>query len=163
MGFHQHFRAVPPDELVVEAGWLAEFMLAAWRRFQEEYAAGVANAFEKDFDLHARLYTGGADLDENDSDVRTLPVYGGDPVFPESGEPPFLVMPPEQVARTAEYLAGADFDALWAVAGERIRLSSGDGDMAQEKAYRLGEHRDLTEFYGRAAAAGHAVVKAFRF
>ncbi|MGW4379490.1 DUF1877 family protein [Kitasatospora sp. NPDC004531] len=161
MGYHQHFRAVPPTELVVEPGWLADHMAAAWERRAAECAAGVAHVIDKDFDFHARLYTGGLPADDDPSDVRTLPVYGGTVVFPEDGNPPFAVLTPAQVGRTASYLAEADFDALWAAAAEQIRVVH--WDVAEDRAYRLSQHRELAAFYARAAAAGHAVVKAFRF
>ncbi|BAJ26732.1 MULTISPECIES: hypothetical protein [Kitasatospora] len=161
MSFHQQFRAVPPTELVVEPEWLAAFTTAAWRRFEEECAAGIATAIEKDFAAHALLYTGGVEVPDDPADVRTLPVFGGEAVFRADGQPPFLVLAPDAVARAAAYLAGVDFDALWAVAGGEIRVLGGSA--AEEKAHRLYGHRDLAEFYGRSAAAGHAVVKAFRF
>ncbi|MFD7639637.1 DUF1877 family protein [Kitasatospora sp. NPDC059795] len=157
MSYHQHLRALPPSELVLDPGWLAEHMTAAWERLPEEYAAGVAHAVEKDFFVHALLYTGGSEAADDPSDVRTLPVFGGRPVFREDGEPPFAVMTPEQVARTAAYLAQADFDALWAAAGEQL------GGTAADRDHLRALHEQLAAFYGRAAAAGHSVVKAFWF
>ncbi|MFB7946717.1 DUF1877 family protein [Kitasatospora phosalacinea] len=159
MSYDQQFSAVPPDELVLDPEWLADFVWAARERWPEEDAAEIAYFIEKDHGFHARFYTDGVSVPEDEADVRTLPVFGGTVVFRENGEAPFVVMAPESVRRAADYLAGVDFDALWAVVGEKVRVIHWDA--AEDRAYRLYLHEGLTEFYGRAAAAGHAVVKAF--
>ncbi|WP_431989743.1 DUF1877 family protein [Streptomyces albogriseolus] len=114
--------------------------------------------------------SGAVDLDDAAADVLgtdadrswTLPIYGGRPV-PHSADadpsnPPLMLLEPPEVSQAADFLAAVSFDQLWNVA--RARIMGPGWDEAQARQEFLSCHRDLQRFYGRAASAGHAVVKA---
>ncbi len=134
-------------------------MLAAWDRRREECAAGIANAIEKDFAEVNRLYTGAPDCPAGPGSPSGLPVFGGEPVLRDDG-PPFLIMPTEQVGAAAAFLNEASFDALWLASGAAISANQG-GDPAFVREIFLSHHGGLVAFYGAAADADQAVLKAF--
>ncbi|MET7370456.1 DUF1877 family protein [Streptomyces sp. NPDC005566] len=158
MSIYLHFRAVAESEIRDDHTWLAAFMSEARENDEAEYAAGIAYSINKSWnavnDLHAAadaLYT---DADE----PWTLPIYGGRPV-PHSADadpsdPPLMLLEPPEVSQAARFLTTASFDDLWNVVDAKFTAL---GWARQE---HLEHHRDLQEFYGQAAAAGHAVVKA---
>ncbi|MGY1545260.1 DUF1877 family protein [Streptomyces sp. MN6] len=90
-----------------------------------------------------------------------MPVHGARPVPHRAGadpsEPPPMVLDPPGVSWAAALLATVSFDDLWSRAGAEAR--GGGRDEAQAREEFLDHHRGLRRFYGRAAAAGHAVVK----
>lgn len=81
-------------------------------------------------------------------------MYGGRPVAhsadADPSNPPLGILDPPGVSRAAGFLAAVSFDQLWNVVGAELG--------AREEF--LDHHRDLQRFYGQAASAGHAVVKA---
>ncbi|MEU4007855.1 DUF1877 family protein [Streptomyces pseudogriseolus] len=161
MSIHLHFRAVAQDEIRDDHTWLVAFMLEAWGNHADEYAAGVADSIDKVWDSVDTLYAAAGVPDEDADEPWALPVYGGRPVPHRAGvdpsEPPLMVLDPPGVCRAADFLATVSFDDLWSRAGTEVR---GHGwDEAQAREEFLDHHRSLRGFYGRAAAAGHAVVK----
>lgn len=162
MSIHLHFRAVAVSEIRDDHTWLAAFMSEAWDNHPDEYAAGVANSIDKIWDSVNLLYTAAHVPGANADRPWELPIYGGRPV-PHSADadpsyPPLMLLEPPGVSQAAAFLARASFDELWSVAGPRLQ---GFGpDEAQVRQEFLGHHTDLKGFYGRAAAADHAVVKA---
>jgi hypothetical protein len=162
MSIHLHVRAVAESEIRDDHTWLAAFMSEAWDNHPDEYAAGIADSINKVWGTVNDLYAA-ADVLGTDADKSwTLPIYGGRPV-PHSADadpsnPPLMLLEPPGVSQAADFLAAVSFDQLWNVAGARI---IGPGwDEAQARQEFLNYHRDLQGFYGRAASAGHAVVKA---
>ncbi|WP_225828447.1 DUF1877 family protein [Streptomyces naphthomycinicus] len=162
MSIHLHLRAVAEAEIRDDHTWLAAFMWRAWENHPDEYAAGIADSIDKIWssvdDLYAAAELLGADADE----PWTLPVFGGRPVAhgadADPSDPPLMILEPPGVAQAADFLARVSFDGLWNAAGAGI--VGGGWDEAQARQEFLDHHRDLRAFYGRAAAAGHGVVKA---
>ncbi|MFJ3339229.1 hypothetical protein [Streptomyces sp. NPDC086766] len=69
-----------------------------------------------------------------------------------------MILEPLRVSQAAGFLASVSFDELWSIAS--AKLHGWGGDESQTRQEFLGPPRDLQGFYGRAAATGHAVVKA---
>ncbi|MFF7441979.1 DUF1877 family protein [Streptomyces sp. NPDC008122] len=161
MSIHLHFRAVAESEIRDDHTWLAAFMAEAWDRHAEEYAAGVTDSISKSWDSVNELYTAADVAGTGAEGPWTLPIYGGRPVAhsPEAdlGNPPVMYMDPPEVSRAADFLAGVSFDELWSAAGRR--LGGGGPDEALFRRDHLEHHESLRGFYGRAASAGHAVIK----
>lgn len=163
MSFHLHLRATTPSEVPGEFSSLLDFMWAAWEAHPAEDAAGIAESIEKDFGQVHELYTAGADRDDASSAASTLPIFGGRQVRgPTKDQPPFVVLDPAQVRAVAEFLRTLSFDERWQVAGTELSRQHlrWDGNNAA-RAIFLEHHGSLCTFYGRAALAGHAVIKAF--
>jgi hypothetical protein len=138
-------------------------MWASWEAYAEEFAAGIAESIEKDFGPVDRLYTMAADHGEAAGVPNTLPIYGGHLVHNAAcDDPPFVILDPAEVQKTAEFLQTVSFDELWrtAAAAELARPYLGEDETTVKDIF-LGRHDRLRTFYGRAALAGHAVVKAF--
>ncbi|MFB7611264.1 DUF1877 family protein [Streptomyces gardneri] len=158
MSIYLHFRAVGRSDIRDDHTWLAAFMSDAWEDHVDEYAAGIACSINKGWDFVNDFYAA-ADAPDADADEPwNLPIYGGRPV-PHSADadpsdPPLMLLEPPGVSRAAHFLATVSFDELWNVVGARFSAS---GWTRQEL---LDHHRDLQGLYGRAASAGHAVVKA---
>ncbi|MER8045638.1 DUF1877 family protein [Streptomyces sp. NPDC094032] len=156
---HMHLRAATTAEILDDHAWLEAFMATAWEHHEVEYAAGVADSIEKDFGLVHALYEASGDA------AGWLPVFGGrQPAGAPADHlphPPLLLLEPAEVRTAAAFLADVSFDALWEAAGAKILASFGPG-WAEALVLEIlgGHHRDLRAFYGRAAAAGHTVVKA---
>ncbi|MGW6394482.1 DUF1877 family protein [Streptomyces sp. NPDC055103] len=162
MSIHLHFRAVAASEIQDGHTWLAAFMSEAWDRHADEYAAGVTASLAKVWDSVNDLYAA-ADVPGADADKPwTLPIYGGRPVAHHADadlhDPPMMLLDPPEVSRAADFLATVSFDELWQVAATAFgRLGQEETLVRQEF---LEYHENLRGFYGRAAAAGHAAVKA---
>lgn len=154
-----HLRAAAAAEILDDHSWLEAFMGTAWEHREVECAAGVADAIEKDFGLVHELYSASADA------AGWLPVFGGrQPAGAPDDRlthPPLVLLEPDEVRAAAAFLADVSFDELWEAAGAKILASFGPG-WAEALVLEVfqGHHRDLRAFYGRAAAAGHTVVKA---
>ncbi|MET8505558.1 DUF1877 family protein [Streptomyces sp. NPDC014779] len=158
MSIYLHFRAVAMAEIRDDHGWLAAFMFEAWENRVTEYAAGLSCSINKGWDFVNDLYTAAAPAaDTGVDDTRTLPVYGGRPVphTPEAdpSDPPMMLLEPREVSAAARFLSAVSFDELWAVVGATFTA------FGWTKEELLHHHRDLEALYGRAATAGHAVVK----
>ena len=81
---------------------------------------------------------------------------------PERGEHPFVVLHPAEVRAAAVYLQTVSFDERWEVAGPELSQPYiGWEDRNAPRTSFREYHDDLRAFYGAAALAGHAVVKAF--
>jgi hypothetical protein len=161
VSIHLHLRAVAESEIRDEHAWLAAFMSEAWDNHPEEYAAGIADSIDKVFDSLNDFYSAAEGLDAGADKPWTLPIYGGRPVAHSADDdpsnPPLMILEPLGVSRAADFLATVSFDALWSLAGAKV---CGRGwEEAQARQEFLDYHRDLQAFYGRAASAGHAVVK----
>ncbi|MER5228127.1 DUF1877 family protein [Streptomyces flaveus] len=78
-------------------------------------------------------------------------------------QPPFVILNPDQVATVADLLVGASFEALWQVEGAKLTApyAQWENPEGAAKENYLAHHTGLREFYGRAATAHRAVVKAF--
>ncbi|MEV7276788.1 DUF1877 family protein [Streptomyces sp. NPDC093111] len=159
---HLHMRAAAEAEILDDHAWLDAFMARAWEHHQVECAAGVACWIEKDFDLVHELCSASGDA------AGWLPVFGGRQPAGAPGDelphPPLILLEPAEVRVAAAFLADVPFEALWEAAGAKILATVGPGwaGALVLEIFR-GRHRDLRAFYGRAAAAGHTVVKAGRF
>ncbi|MFZ3493876.1 DUF1877 family protein [Streptomyces sp. 5.8] len=158
MSIYLHFRAVAESEIRDDHTWLAAFMSEAWEDHIAECAAGVTWSINKGWDAVNDLYAAADALYTDAGEPGTLPIYGGRRV-PHSADadpshPPLMLLEPAGVSQAARFLTAVSFDELWNVVGARF---SALGWTRQE---HLEHHRDLQEFYGRAASAGHAVVKA---
>ncbi|MET8968754.1 DUF1877 family protein [Streptomyces hydrogenans] len=158
MSIHLHFRAVAESEIQNDHTWLAAFMAEAWENDEAEYPMGIAHSVNKSWDAVHDLYAATYGLSADADDSWNLPIYGGRPVphsaDPAPSDPPLMLLEPTGVSQAARFLTTVSFDGLWNVVGARFRNL---GWARQE--YR--EHqRDLQAFYGQAASAGHAVVKA---
>ncbi|MFG2331063.1 DUF1877 family protein [Streptomyces sp. NPDC048604] len=158
MSIYLHFRAVAESEIRDDYTWLAAFMSEAWENDIEEHAAGIAHSINKGWDAVNDLYAAADALCTDADEPWKLPIYGGRPVphrtDADPSNPPLMFLEPPGVSQAARFLTAVSFDELWNVAGARF---SGLGWTRQE---HLDHHRDLQEFYGQAASAGHAVVKA---
>ncbi|MFB7083679.1 DUF1877 family protein [Streptomyces sp. NPDC056308] len=163
MSFHLHLRAVAEDEIRDDHASLKEFMGAAWDNHETEYAAGIAESIAKDFGPLNDLYLAGPTL-VGGTTSWDLPIYGGRivPAYMER-QPPFVILDPDQVATVADLLAGASFEALWQVEGAKLTVpyAQWEDPKGAAKENYLAHHTGLRDFYGRAAAAHRAVVKAF--
>lgn len=162
MSLHLHLRAVAESEIRDDHTWLAAFMATAWENHPHEYAAGIAGSIDKVWSSVNELYAAAGVLEADAEEPWTLPIYGGRPVAhsadADPADPPLMILEPLGVSQAADFLARVSFDELWSVAGAKLR--GWGSDDAQARQEFLGHHRDLRGFYGRAAAAGHAVVKA---
>ncbi|MFI8517816.1 DUF1877 family protein [Streptomyces sp. NPDC085481] len=159
MSHHLHLRAVAETDVKDDHAFLAAFMSTAWDNHEVECAAGVADSIEKDSATLHDLYGTSAD------DASRLPVYGGRPPSgapaDRPADPPLTVLDPAGVRGAAAFLTAVSFDELWSAAGDGIHASFGPGwSETLVREIHLGHHGGLRAFYGRAAAAGHAVVKA---
>lgn len=162
MSIHLHLRAIAESEIRDDHTWLAAFMSEAWDNHPDEYAAGIADSIEKVFNSVNGFYAA-ADVFNADVDKPwTLPIYGGRPVAhsadADPSNPLLMILEPPGVSQAADFLATVSFDELWNIAG--AKLGGWGGEEAQVRQEFLDIHRDLQGFYGRAASAGHAVVKA---
>ncbi|PWI17973.1 DUF1877 domain-containing protein [Streptomyces sp. Act143] len=164
MSIHLHLRAVASAEMQDDHTWLAAFMAEAWENHADEYAAGVADSINKVFDSVADLYAAAGPLATGTEVGQpwALPIYGGRPVphtaDADPADPPLMILEPPQVSAAAEFLAAVSFGELWNAAGFGVGGRMGEEEQVRQEF--LEYHRDLRGFYGRAAAAGHAVVKA---
>ncbi|MFI7413971.1 DUF1877 family protein [Streptomyces sp. NPDC049627] len=162
MSIYLHFRAVAESEIRDDQTWLAAFMSEAWDNHADEYAAGVAKSINKVWNSVDGLYAAAGVLEADTDEPWTLPIYGGRPVAhsadADPSDPPLMILEPSGVSQAADFLARVSFDELWHVAG--AGLGGLGQDESQVRQEFLDYHRDLQTFYGRAAAAGHAVVKA---
>ncbi|MEU5541091.1 DUF1877 family protein [Streptomyces sioyaensis] len=162
MSIHLHLRAVAASELRDDHTWLAAFMWTAWENHPDEYAAGIADSIDKVWSSVNDLYAAAEALDADADEPWTLPIYGGRPVAHSAdagpSNPPMMILDPPGVSQAAGFLTSASFDELWNVAG--AELVGWGQDEAQAREEFLDHHRDLQRLYGRAAAAGHSVVKA---
>ncbi|MFB6520056.1 DUF1877 family protein [Streptomyces sp. NPDC056401] len=158
MSIYLHFRAVAESEIRDDHTWLAAFMSEAWEDRTDEYAAGIACSINKGWDSVNDLYLAAGALGTDADEPWKLPIYGGRPVAhsadADPSRPPLMLLERPGVSQAAQFLATVSFDELWNVVGARF---SGLGWTRQEL---LDHHRDLHGFYGRAASADHAVVKA---
>ncbi|GAA3154327.1 DUF1877 family protein [Streptomyces echinatus] len=162
MSIHLHLRAVAESEIRDDHTFLAAFMSQAWDNHPEEYAAGIADSIDKIWDSVNDLYAAAGVLEADADEPWTLPVYGGRPVAhsadADPSHPPLMLLEPPGVSQAADFLGTVSFDELWNVAGAKL---GGHGqDEAQVREQLLDQHRGLQGFYGRAASAGLAVVKA---
>lgn len=157
MSIYLHFRAVAESEIRNDHTRLAAFMSEAWEDRIAEYAAGITWSINKGWDAVNDLYAAADALYADADEPWTLPIYGGRPVShnadADPSRPPLMLLEPPGVSQAARFLATVSFDELWNVVGARL---SALGWTRQE---HLGHHRALQAFYGRAASAGHAVVK----
>ncbi len=139
-------------------------MSEAWNNHPDEYAAGIAYSIDKVWNSVNDLYAAADLFDADAGKPWTLPIYGGRPVAhgvdADPTNPPLMVLEPTGVSQAAVFLAAVSFDALWNVAGSKIGgfgEGKGEGQARQEF---FEHHGHLRRFYGRAASAGQAVVKA---
>ncbi|MEU5120231.1 DUF1877 family protein [Streptomyces asoensis] len=88
---------------------------------------------------------------------RAVPCGSGRSTGPDQCEKSLMILEPFEVSQTARFLAGVSFDELWKIAGAGLGGRGQDGEEIRQEL--LDHHRDLEEFCGRAAAAGHAVVR----
>ncbi|MEU4132134.1 DUF1877 family protein [Streptomyces wuyuanensis] len=158
MSINLHFRAVAESEVRNDHTWLAAFMAEAWEDHIAEYAAGITWSMNKGWDAVNDLYAAADALCTDAGEPWTLPIYGGRPV-PHSADadpshPPLMLLEPPGVSQVARFLTTVSFDELWNAVGARFNAL---GWTSQEL---LEHHGNLQGFYGRAASAGHAVVKA---
>ncbi|PNE40237.1 DUF1877 family protein [Streptomyces noursei] len=162
MSIHMHMRAVAESEIRDDHTWLAAFMGEAWENYPDEHAGGIATAIDKVWGSVNDLYAAADVLDADAGRLWTLPIYGGRPVAhsadADPSNPPLGILEPSGVSQAAGFLASVSFDELWNVASAKPVWSG--GDEAQVRREFLDHHRDLQGFYGRAAAAGHAVIRA---
>ncbi|MEU6587742.1 DUF1877 family protein [Streptomyces sp. NPDC046881] len=162
MSIHMHMRAVAESEIRDDHTWLAAFMGEAWENQPAEYAAGIAVSIEKVWGAVNDLYAAADVLDADAAKPWELPIYGGRPVAhgtdADPSNPPLGLLEPSGVLEAADFLANVSFDELWNVAGAKLVWSR--GHEARTRQEFLDCHRRLAGFYGRAAAAGHAVVRA---
>ncbi len=157
-----HMRAVAESEIRDDHTWLAAFMWQAWENQPAEYVAGIAVSIDKAWGAVNDLYAAADVLDADAGELWTLPIYGGRPVAhgadADPSNPPLGILEPPGVSQAAGFLASVSFDELWNVASAE-RVWSGR-DEAQVRREFLDYHRRLQGFYGRAATAGHTVVRA---
>ena len=157
-----HMRAVAESEIRDDHTWLAAFMWQAWENQPAEYVAGIAVSIDKAWGAVNDLYAAADVLDADAGELWTLPIYGGRPVAhgadADPSNPPLGILEPPGVSQAAGFLASVSFDELWNVASAE-RVWSGRDD-AQVRREFLDYHRRLQGFYGRAATAGHTVVRA---
>ena len=157
-----HMRAVAESEIRDDHTWLAAFMWQAWENQPAEYEAGIAVSIDKAWGAVNDLYAAADVLDADAGELWTLPIYGGRPVAhgadADPSNPPLGILEPPGVSQAAGFLASVSFDELWNVASAE-RVWSGR-DEAQVRREFLDYHRRLQGFYGRAATAGHTVVRA---
>ncbi|WP_329127792.1 DUF1877 family protein [Streptomyces sp. NBC_01465] len=151
---------MPENELRDDYAWLEQTMWDALDRFPEESALGISAVLEKSHDQMARIYR----CARTGTELEDLPVFGGRPVFdPGESLPPILILGPEDVGRAAEFLAGTSFTALWPDAKSEVGWGGWDKDGSEAQAHFRSCHEDLTAFFTKTSASGHAVVKFFSF
>ncbi|MFE5483393.1 DUF1877 family protein [Streptomyces sp. NPDC056527] len=162
MSIEMQLRAMPESEIREEWAWLDEFMGAAgdFDRFQAERQAGIAEVVEYHFPALHTVYEG-ACTPQGPHDWE-LPVFGGSPVYHAThGQPPFLILRPDQVREVADFLAAVSFDDLWEAARPKVLPPFSAFGEAEVKGWFLTHHADLKAFYLRNVSTGHAIVKAF--
>lgn len=157
-----HLRAVAESAIRDDHTWLAAFMSEAWDNHPDEYGAGIAVSIDKVWHAVNDLYAAADVLDADAAQPWELPIYGGRPVAhsadADPSDPPLGILEPPGVSQAAGFLARVPFDGLWNVAGAGLVRSGGDEEQVRQEF--LDHHRRLQGFYGRAAASGHAVVRA---
>ncbi|MEU0405954.1 DUF1877 family protein [Streptomyces sp. NPDC006197] len=161
MSIHLHFRAVAESEIRDDHTWLTAYLSEAWDDFEDEHAAGVADAISKSWSSVNDLYAGAAAVGTDADGPWTLPIYGGRPVAHSTdadvSDPPMIFMDPPEVSRAAEFLATVSFDELWDAVGTKLGFRGPDEALFRQE--YLERHESLRRFYARAASSGHAVVK----
>ncbi|RAO08420.1 DUF1877 family protein [Micromonospora noduli] len=163
MSFHMHLRATATNEVPEDFSSLVDLMSTAWEAHQNEYAAGVAHSIDKDFGHVHELYIMGLDQSDGTNPANNLPIFGGRHIDgPAKDQPPFVILDPAEVHRTADFLQTLSFDERWRIAGTNLSTPyiGWEDENAARKIY-LGHHDALRTFYQRAARAGDAVIKAF--
>ncbi|MBN0046506.1 DUF1877 family protein [Streptomyces actuosus] len=162
MSIRLHLRAVAESEIRDDHTWLAAFTSEAWDNHPDAYAAGSAASIDKIWNSVDRLYAAARVLEADAGKPWTLPIYGGRPVAHSADaalpDPPLMILEPQGVSRAADFLARVSFDELWNVTGAEL-VGPGQDEPQAEQEF-LGLHGHLRAFCTRAAAAGHAVVKA---
>ncbi|MEU6671246.1 DUF1877 family protein [Streptomyces sp. NPDC046727] len=162
MSVHMHMRAVAESEIRDDHSWLAAFMREAWEKQPAEYAAGIAVSIDKVWGAVNDLYAAADALDADAAKPWELPIYGGRPVAhstdADPSNPPLGILEPPGVAQAAGFLTSVSFDELWNVASAELVWPG--RDEAQVRQEFLDCHLRLQGFYARAAAAGHAVIRA---
>ncbi|WP_327359158.1 DUF1877 family protein [Streptomyces sp. NBC_01304] len=158
-----HLRAVPPGELRGDVPWFEGLFADDWDAVRERCAEHREVVLDKRYVSVDELYTGTRGR-PGTGEFRDLPVLGAGQVIPREDErmPPFVVLGPELVARATEFLVGADFAELWRARLEDHTAWHGAPEPEAAAAWRddlAQAHRELTEFYVRAAEAGDVVVK----
>ncbi|GAB3175118.1 uncharacterized protein DUF1877 [Micromonospora palomenae] len=163
MSFYMRLRATASNEVPEDFSSLLDFMSTAWEAHQEEHTAGIADSIDKDFGHVHELYTTGADHGDTTNPANTLPIFGGRHMHsPTEDQPPFVILTPAEVRRTALFLRSLPFDERWQIAGTKLsKPYIGWEDKNAARSIFLGYHNDLRTFYERATRAGHAVIKAF--
>lgn len=158
-----HLRATTPNEVPGDFSSLLDFMSIAWEAHQEEHQAGIADSIDKDFGHVHELYTMGLDHGDDTNPTNNLPIFGGRLIHSQTeDQPPFVILDPADVRRTADFLRTLSFDERWHIA--RTKLSKpyiGWEDENLARSIYLGHHNDLRTFYEQAARAEDAVIKAF--
>ncbi|MFB7830829.1 DUF1877 family protein [Streptomyces sp. NPDC056056] len=158
MSIYLHFRAVAESQIRDDHTWLAAFMSEAWENDDAECAAGIAHSINKGWDAVNDLYAAADALCADTDEPWNLPIYGGRPVSHSAdgdpSDPPLMLLEPSGVSQAARFLTTVSFDELWNAVGAKF------GSVGWTREEYLDHHRDLQEFYGQAASAGHAVVKA---
>ncbi|WP_327303393.1 DUF1877 family protein [Streptomyces sp. NBC_01298] len=158
MSIYLHFRAVAESEIVDDHTWLAAFMSEAWEDSGAECAAGIAHSINKSWEAVNDLFSAAGAFHADAEESWNLPIYGGRPVphraDADPSDPPLMLLEPAGVSQAARFLTTVSFDELWNVFGAR------SDDLGWDRQEYLEHHRGLKEFYGQAASAGHAVVKA---
>ncbi|MGW0082268.1 DUF1877 family protein [Streptomyces sp. NPDC003393] len=162
MSIHMHLRAVAESEVRDDHTWLAAFMWEAWESLSDEYATGIAVSVDKVWGSIHDLYAAADVLDADSGEVSALPIYGGRPVAhsvdADPSNPPLGILESPGVSQAAVFLARVSFDELWNVASAKLVWAG--SDEAEVRQEFFDHHTRLKEFYGRAATAGHAVVRA---
>lgn len=158
MSMHMHMRAIAESEIRDDHTWLETFMLEAWENYADERKAGIAASIEKVWGPVNDLYAATAVLHGDADRSWELPIYGGrSAAHGAAAYPPLGILESPGVSQAAGFLARVSFEELWNVAGATLVWAG--WDEAQARQDFLEYHRCLRGFYGRAAAAGHAVIR----
>jgi hypothetical protein len=139
MSMHRHLRAVPADEVREDWKWLEGLFLESFHQLEEEY--------EADVDAEHPVHSGGTLVFAPDTE--------------SWNPPPFVVMPPGDVARAAAFLDDLDIEAHWAAARKPVLdpYVGWEDPVPQVRSWMMNLHSGVRVFYERAAHRGDAVAK----
>ncbi|WP_405812686.1 YfbM family protein [Streptomyces sp. NBC_01390] len=160
MSAYLHLRAVSPPALRNSATWLERLFEDGSEAVRRRVSRHREEVLDERYMDQERIY-GGASPHRAEDRSPAQVVLGGRPVLrPDPHKPPFLVLTAAQVRRVAEFLAMADFDALWFFARDQLmpRYGGVTGEPEAWGAFAVG-HRELRAFYAKTAESGDAVVK----
>ncbi|MEV5878478.1 DUF1877 family protein [Streptomyces sp. NPDC052101] len=160
MDAYLRLRAVPPPALRNSATWMERLFEEDSEAVRRRVGRHREEVLDERYLDQERIYAG-APARHAEHRPQSQVVLGGRPVCrTDPHKPRFLVLTAAQARRVAEFLAAADFAALWDFARDELLPRYG-GVIAEPRTWHAfaAGHQELKAFYAQTAECGDAVVK----